>query len=439
MPQLIDKTAPTEKPPQEAIKRINVLAFVEARTVTGPAKNLFEYIRYEKTLCGIVDTRIVTFSRLGAAQLVKSFVSDEGIEAPTDFIKEALKQDLQVDTIQELFRYDPLTLNKIRKIVDTYKPDIIQTHSVKSHFLIYASGLYKQYPWIAFHHGYTKTNLKMELYNKLDKISLKKPQKIITVSDSFASELTAIGIPKNDVQVIRNSVNSRVFSHITEGSINQAIVDCRVKDGETIILTIGRLSKEKGHEDLINAFHQLLQEEILQSENQSLTAAVINSEYINAASMRNYKLVIVGEGPEMSNLEAQIKDLQLEDKVLLIGFRKDVRPFYHICDLFVLPSHSEGSPNVLLEAMAAKIPVVATRVGGIPEMVEEGKTAILCEANKTDSIKMGMRKIIEDEALRKRLVQNAFQNVLDNYSPEKRREILTSMYIDVIASGAHQK
>src|SRR5204863_1257122 len=87
------------------------------------------------------------------------------------------------------------------------------------------------------------------------------------------------------------------------------------------------------------------------------------------------KLIIVGDGAERVSLEAAARTSNLAKRIFFTGQVSDVRPFYELADVFVLPSHSEGSPNVLLEAMAAEVPVVATAVGGVPEIAENETSA----------------------------------------------------------------
>jgi glycosyltransferase involved in cell wall biosynthesis len=98
-----------------------------------------------------------------------------------------------------------------------------------------------------------------------------------------------------------------------------------------------------------------------------------------------------------------------------------------MADLMVLPSHSEGSPNVLLEAMAAGLPIVATRVGGVPEIVCHGQTAILVEPRKPRALAHGISLLLSDRSLAKQLSANALRAVLD-YSPLARMRALTQIY-----------
>ena len=116
---------------------------------------------------------------------------------------------------------------------------------------------------------------------------------------------------------------------------------------------MGRLSREKDHLSLLRAVSQLRD--------------------------LNMQLVIVGEGPERVAIESAIRELALSDAVTMTGQVPSAEPYYGIADVAVLSSLSEGSPNALLEAMAAGVPVVATAVGGVPEIVTHRESALLIE------------------------------------------------------------
>jgi glycosyltransferase involved in cell wall biosynthesis len=132
-----------------------------------------------------------------------------------------------------------------------------------------------------------------------------------------------------------------------------------------VIVSIGRLSREKGHDDLVHAI-----------------AGVREMD-----PGLKFKVLLVGDGPEREHLEATVADLRLSNEILFVGHVSDVAPFYSIADVMALPSHSEGSPNVLLEAMAAGIPSVATEVGGVPEIADGGKGRSACSCAATAAIR----------------------------------------------------
>ncbi|HEY5839003.1 MAG TPA: glycosyltransferase, partial [Pyrinomonadaceae bacterium] len=207
---------------------MKILSIIEATTVTGPAKNLLNFCRLLRSpgFCrdGVpqIEVSIVTFDRLSEPRADRgpragsprgvvvttgssgsSWVNDPiatapgSDTAPNAFVAAARDSGITVDIITERFRFDRAVIRQLRDIVARRAPDVIQTHMIKSHFLVKLSGLGKQYPWIAYHHGYTSTDLKMQFYNQLNRWSLPSADLVIAVCGEFAKQLTASGVPKD--------------------------------------------------------------------------------------------------------------------------------------------------------------------------------------------------------------------------------------------------
>ena len=133
---------------------VKLLAVIEATTVTGPAKNLLAFCRRaaaaEPLAEGLprVEATLVTFERAGA----------DGV-APNAFVAAARDAGLEVEVLRERFRFDTRVVGQLRRVVERRAPDVLQTHMVKSHFFARLSGLGRRLPWVAYHHGYTTTDL----------------------------------------------------------------------------------------------------------------------------------------------------------------------------------------------------------------------------------------------------------------------------------------
>src|SRR5436853_3078199 len=314
---------------------IKLLSLIEATTVTGPAKNLLNFCRLARSpqlhSLGLprVEVSIVTFHRLRADPNVNGQRLSNRVDAPNAFVAAARNEGIEVDVITERFRFDPRAIGELRRVVARTSPDIIQTHMIKSHFLIKLSGLGKQYPWIAYHHGYTTTDLKMRAYNQLNRWSLPSATRVITVCGAFAKELSRAGVRQSRITVCHNAVNAPLCVTNDEREVLKSKLG--LADDERIVLSVGRLSREKGHKDLVETLG-LLRE---------------------ADPDLKFKLLVVGEGPERERLERAVEAKGLRPRVLFIGQIEDVAPYYAIADVLALPSHSEGSPNVLLEGMTA--------------------------------------------------------------------------------------
>jgi glycosyltransferase involved in cell wall biosynthesis len=376
---------------------IHVVSIVEAWFVTGQAKNLLEFARRGRTEMNgtrAVDLRLVTYER-GA-----------GAGEKNNFVTTARQSGVPLDLVTERGRFDTDVLKQIRDIVEAHDPDIIQTHNVKSHFLMRLSGLWRKRRWVAFHHGYTAPDLKMRVYNQLDRWSLRAAQSVVTVCGRFAQDLVEMGVSKDRITVRHNSV--KPFQAPDPAATRAARAG--LPANTPILLVVGRLSHEKGHADLLDALILL-----------------------RGRTKAPFHAVFVGDGPEEVRLRAALNRLGLESHVTMAGLQHDVRPYYALADAVVMPSHSEGSPNVLLEAMSAGLPVVATRVGGVPEIVSHGDTALLVESRNPAEMAAAIQRLLEDSPVRARLARNGRRLAEEKYSPEAYRRSLVQMYEEVLA------
>jgi len=374
---------------------------MEANSVTGPAKNLIGFCRWtrspEAAALGLnIETSIATFCR----------EPDDG--SNNAFVQAARSAGIPVHSIRERFRFDPHVRPQMAEAVKTVRPDVVQTHNVKSHFLFKSLGS-PQAPWLAFQHGYTDTDLKMKLYNQLDRWSLRSADRVVTVCSAFIPKLVSYGVPAGRVRVLHNSVKPQ--QPIPPSVQEECRTRFRLGAEDPVILTIGRFSEEKGHADLVAALGRLQ----------------------TASPGLRWKAVFVGAGPEQVNIEASIVRHGLSDRVVLAGFHSNVAPFYAVAQVFVLQSHSEGSSNVLLEAMSAKVPIIATRVGGTPEIVSDEETALLVPPRDPDAMGRALHRMLADAPLRRRLSEAACERARTAFSPEQYMHSLTAIYCDALA------
>jgi glycosyltransferase involved in cell wall biosynthesis len=380
------------------MKTMRLVSVVEATTVNAVAKITLEFFRTARELAETmsdapaIEGSIVTFVR-GSSE--------------NEFIQSARASGIDIDVIPERGRFDLAVIPALKTIVERRQPDIVLTQSVKSHFLMWRSRLWKLIPWVAYHHGYTATDSRMRLYNRFDRWSLPKADLVMTVCEAFAQELANVNkVSRDKIRIQHNAIRPGPKPNTSE--VNALRERLGIAGNERVILTVGRLSKEKAQADLIQAFQHL-----------SGTNADCN-------------LIIVGDGPERVNLEAFARTSNLEERICFTGQISDVRPFYALADVFVLPSHSEGSPNVLLEAMAAEVPIVATAVGGVPEIVQHEASALLVSPQTPAAMAQAIHQILTDKRLAQRLVANASNLLISKHSPDQYARSLLRLYHEVI-------
>lgn len=375
---------------------IRVLVLMEAATVTGPAKNLIQFCRDAAELPDgpAVQVTVATFRR-GMAP-----------DAQDDFLAALESAGIRAEIIEERSPFDiTKQLPRLQEIVERRAPDIIQSHSVKSHFLVRIAGLAKERPWVAFNHGYTTTDLKMRIYNQFDRWSLRMPGLIVTVSEAFRQDLISSGIPGENIRVVHNAIDSEFVSAIAQVHKARFRASLGIAQDERIILCAGRLSQEKAVPDLIHA----------------------------AASLKDLPVhvVVVGDGPERANIKEAAAQAGIANRVRLMGHVKDVTPYFAVADVLAIPSITEGSPNALLEAMMAGVPVVATSAGGIPEMVTDEVSALLVKPRDLEAMSQALRRVLTDQARAEKLKNTARELAISRHSPEARARALQQIYAEL--------
>lgn len=188
---------------------------------------------------------------------------------------------------------------------------------------------------------------------------LRRADRIVAVCGQAAAEAVRAGIPEQNVAVIHNGVDLDLFAPAPERQLPGCIT------------FIGRLDAMKGVDVLLQAFARLMRH--------------------CAATLR-----IVGDGPERDRLRVLADRLGIGDAVLFFGVREDIPRLLQESSVFALPSRSEGLPNVVLEAMACGLPVVATRVGGTPELVQDGRTGLLVQPNDPEALRVALQRLLND-------------------------------------------
>jgi glycosyltransferase involved in cell wall biosynthesis len=372
-----------------------VLAVVEARVVTGPAKNILRFATANRHR---VEIGFVTF--------VRQADGAKGGQENNLFVSTAQSLGLSVKTIREAGPLDSSARAALKHICAQEAPDIVQTHGIKSHFFL---SLLRERPfrWVAFHHGYTNENFKMRIYNQFDRWSLRRSDLVVTVCSEFSRRLQHRGVRKEQIVIVPNSIPENFDRSNTDRECRaQTRANFGIAADESLLISVGRLSKEKGHRYLIDAM----------------------SHIRSLAPQLRIQLLIAGAGPSESELERQIRRLNLSQNVRILGYLPDVKPLFSIADLFVLPSLSEGCPNVLLESIATRVPIVASRVGGVPELVRDAESALLVPPANAEALAESVGKLLFDRVKAEQLADTAFDTARRQFAPELYDQNVLNVY-----------
>jgi glycosyltransferase involved in cell wall biosynthesis len=387
---------------------MRVLAFLDAATVTGKAANLLRFHRALSALSGD--------GREPAVQLtVATFQRGRGAAANRELRAAADAAGIPTIAIPERFRFDVRVVARMREAADAVQPHVVQTHTVKSHLLVQLAGIPRARPWIAFHHGYTWPDAKMVAYNQCDRISLRAADRVVTPTQAFVAELEARGVARHRVVVLHNA-----FEIASDFDVRAAADRQRLRESlgigrhERVVVCIGRLSKEKGHADLVDAI------------------AILRAH----APALPIRVVVAGDGPERHTLATRARGAGVADTIRWLGYMSHAQQLYAAADAAVLPSHSEGSPNALLEAAAYRLPIVATTVGGVREILTHRQSGLLVPARRPAALASALREIFLDSLHAAEMGWHARRVVELRHHPLARAQALVALYGEVLRPPA---
>ena len=296
----------------------------------------------------------------------------------------------------------------ISNIVEDFKPDILHTHTAtpdgyaglllrkKFNFSVVCSFRGDDINSYPFYDSLTM---------KLTKRVISQTDQLVAVSNALKLKAESFATPKNKIQVIYNGCNIKNFVFNLESRI---IV--REKLGipldSKVLIFVGNLLKSKGIDELMSAF-------ILLSKKHT-----------------NLHLLIIGNGPEYQYIKDQALKNGLQDKIHLAGAQphNKIPDFLSAGDIFVLPSYNEGLPNAVLEAMACSRPVVATKVGGIPEAVRDGETGFLVNIKDANVLIKSIDKLLSNEKLCTEMGLSGRKIIEENFSWEQNAQKHINIY-----------
>lgn len=301
----------------------------------------------------------------------------------------------------------------VTSIMKEFKPDIIHAHMATADGYV-GLILRKKYnvPLACTLRGcdintYPSYN-KLTLYQT--KRLLSEADQLISVSNKLKKVAMSIEKSKRNIEVVYNGCDFHSFMHNDEDSVKIRKI-CNISINDIIIIFVGRLEKEKGILELFQAFRTL------GSNNDKL------------------HLVLVGDCVE-SDVKNEISKLNdLNSNVHLTGIQphKIVFKWLKSADLFVLPSHREGLPNAVIEAMSCGLPVVATNVGGIPEIVEDGKTGILVNPKDAESLTKAIDFIINNDDVATEMGMAGRKKIEKEFSWQKSAREICRIYNKVLS------
>jgi len=306
---------------------------------------------------------------------------------------------------------------RLYRTIRRLRPTIVHSHMTKAGFLGMVAAYLAGVPVRIFTlHGLRSSEVKgvkKRILNECGKLTCRLAHRVFAVSDSLLKEMLRLGYCDRDkIKVLGNGTyngvdadrrfNPEKYSKRIRSQIRQKY---GIPKDALVLCYVGRIVKDKGVWELARAWQKLRGE------------------------FGNLYLLMVGEFEADDAVDAEIVELlHADERIVLTGFVQEMPEYYCAVDVIVLPTYREGFPYVPLESAAMGLPVVATKVTGCTDAVENGKTGILVPAKDVEALHEAIRKLLSDESLRKELGKAARQRVLRYFRRETLWQALHSQY-----------
>ena len=374
------------------MRPINVLHLRDTFEIGGPGKTILETFR-------TIDSSMFRL-HLGVF-LARHEICDN------PFVRAAREYGMPVHAIRGFNQYDPRLVSGVVGLVRALRIDVLHAHEVKSDAItLLAAGL-QRVSTVTTLHGWISNGRKQRVLVALDRHLVRRFDRVIAVSSLIRDELVAAGVKPEKIRLLHNAIAVERYRRSGRRGFLQELVG-RPLDGP-VLSSIGRLSQEKGHADLIEALG-----------------------IVCSTSRQSVSVVFAGDGPERQRLVERTRALGLEDIVHFPGYVGQPERVLEETDLMVLPSHTEGLPNAALEALAMEVPVLATRVGGTPEVIEQGVTGRLVPARSPRALADALVEFLGDPEPWKKMAVRGRELVEAEFNFETRTRRLEVIYAELV-------
>lgn len=309
---------------------------------------------------------------------------------------------MPTDNVKVLNACDLISIVKIMRIALTEKADIILANLGKEYWPAAVAARLLRKKIILVRHQrdrIRKTTRWLMNYNV---------DAVIAVSNAVRDVLLSSGISGEKIRVVHNAIPLDRFdaSRIDRGSVRR---EMGIAEDDMVIGTVGKLHSGKGVYALLNAAGRIYHD------------------------FQSLKLLFVGDGPEKEGMIRQAGALGIRDRVVMAGLRQDVERMYSAMDIFALPSDNEGMPTVLIEAMAMNIPVIATPVGGVTEIIDNEENGLLVPPGDEKLLADSIMRFLADREFASRLAAKGRQTVESEFSDRALAQRFENIFLALAA------
>lgn len=319
---------------------------------------------------------------------------------------EARLKGIPVEIITLKGKFDFSSILKLRKLTLKNNIHIIHSNEYKSDMIAFLATRFIHAKLVTTTHGWLLTTARLKFYEFLDSIIIRFFDKIVAVSKAMREELLKIKIPSSRIVVIETALD---FSRIQSGKEKTDLKRELSLPSDTVIIgTMGRLSPERGHVHFLKAAKEIIK------------------------TFPKVVFIIVGDGDLKEDLMLQAREMGIEDRVFFLGFRKDIANILSSVDIYVSSSLRDSFGIAVVEAMAAGKPVIATKVGIVPEIIKDDETGITIEPGNSNVIYEAATKLLKDDKLRVKLGISAKQVVTQRFSRQQMVGAYEQLYLTLL-------
>ena len=323
-----------------------------------------------------------------------------------------------LDGLLPLVPVTPLPASRLRlggavrtlvRVIRSEGIDILHVHDFKANAVGLVAARWTGIPIVSTVHGRIPITAKARLYGALDKVLLHRMDLVFAVSAMMARQLAAEGISHQRLVLARNGImlDEHPFGYRSNRLRSEGVL----QDGDVAIGHVGRISREKGVVQLVEAFKRVV------------------------AEFPSSRLIIAGDGPDIERVRRAAAALGPPARVVFLGYREDIEAVYGALDLFVLNSTTEGLPNAILEAMAFGVPVVATAVGGTPELVRNRETGLLIPPSDPAALAAAIGSVLREKDAATERVRRARELIEREFDMVRLSHFVNEAYRRVVTTG----
>lgn len=380
----------------------DVSATPTARTAVGPDRPSVLHVLAPGEAGGL-ETVVRDLARTqrdrGQAVRVAPVIAPGRADHP--FVSESRAAGIDTVPIVVADRRYVKEFGETRRLIQRTGPDVVHTHGYRADVVGAAAARRAGVAVVSTVHGFTGGGWKNRTYEALQRWMLRGHDGVVAVSDPLVEELMEAGVPRERIHRVRNCRSDEVEFYDLAAARERLGVEPEV----FLLGWVGRLGPEKGLDVLLRA------------------AARIGE--------RAFRIAVVGEGRGEPAYRALAASLGLADRVRWAGTLPGAARFFPAFDLFVLSSRTEGTPMVLLEAMAAGVPVIASAVGGVPDVVSD-REAVLVPPEDPSVLAAAIASAMDDPPRRRALASAALRRVRSEFAPEPWAESYERVYREAL-------